>query len=107
MFKVPICWFIIGKENCFYTIAFIYATTNLFKLKDIFFAPFITPFGFLKMFLCIYILIHQAINVPGFIYGAQNEAYKGERGRKAPKAVYLQRVARVEAMRAAQNETFT
>ena len=33
------------------------------------------------------------------LYGAQNEAYKGERGRKTPKAVYLQRVARVEAMR--------
>lgn len=41
------------------------------------------------------------------IYGAQNEAYKGERGRKTPKAVYLQRVARVEAMRSAQNEMFT
>lgn len=41
------------------------------------------------------------------IYGAQNEAYKGERGLKTPKAVYLQRVARVEAMRAPQNETFT
>lgn len=41
------------------------------------------------------------------IYGAQNEAYKGERGRKTPKAVYLQRVARVEAVRSAQNETFT
>ena len=40
-------------------------------------------------------------------YGAQNEAYKGERGRKTPKDVYLQRVARVEAMRSAQNETFT
>ena len=40
-------------------------------------------------------------------YGAQNEAYKGERGRKTPKAVYLQRVARVEAMRSAQNEMFT
>ncbi len=41
------------------------------------------------------------------VYGAQNEAYKGEMGRKAPKAVYLQRVARVEAVRSAQNETFT
>ncbi|QFQ13641.1 hypothetical protein C7Y71_011840 [Pseudoprevotella muciniphila] len=40
-------------------------------------------------------------------YGAQNEAYKGERGRKIPKAVYLQRVARVEAVRSTQNETFT
>ena len=42
-----------------------------------------------------------------YFYGAQNEAYKGERGRKTPKAVYLQRVARVEAMRSAQNEMFT
>lgn len=41
------------------------------------------------------------------MYGAQNEAYNVERGRKTPKAVYLQRVARVEAMRSAQNETFT
>ena len=41
------------------------------------------------------------------LYGAQNEAYNVERGRKIPKAVYLQRVARVEAMRSAQNETFT
>lgn len=41
------------------------------------------------------------------IYGAQNEAYKGERGRKTPKVVYLQRVARVEGVRAAQNEMFT
>lgn len=40
-------------------------------------------------------------------YGAQNEAYKGERGRKTPKVVYLQRVARVEGVRAAQNEMFT
>ncbi|MBR3093931.1 MAG: hypothetical protein IKG99_13045 [Bacteroidaceae bacterium] len=40
-------------------------------------------------------------------YGAQNEAYKGERERKTPKAVYLQGVARVEAIRATQNETFT
>lgn len=40
-------------------------------------------------------------------YGAQNEAYNVERGRKTPKAVYLQRVARVEAMRLEQNETFT
>lgn len=40
-------------------------------------------------------------------YGAQNEAYNVERGRKTPKAVYLQRVARVEAIRSAQNETFT
>lgn len=40
-------------------------------------------------------------------YGAQNEAYNVERGRKTPKAVYLQRVARVEAMRSAQNEMFT
>lgn len=40
-------------------------------------------------------------------YGAQNEAYNVERGRKTPKAVYLQRVARVEAVRSAQNETFT
>ena len=43
----------------------------------------------------------------GRFYGAQNEAYNVERGRKTPKAVYLQRVARVEAMRSAQNETFT
>ena len=42
-----------------------------------------------------------------FKYGAQNEAYKGERGRKTLKAVYLQRVAMVEAVRSAQNETFT
>ena len=42
-----------------------------------------------------------------YLYGAQNEAYKGERGRKTPKAVYLQRVARVEAVRSAQNEMFT
>ena len=41
------------------------------------------------------------------VYGAQNEAYNVERGRKTPKAVYLQRVARVEAIRSAQNETFT
>ena len=41
------------------------------------------------------------------IYGAQNEAYNVERGRKTPTAVYLQRVARVEAMRSAQNEMFT
>ena len=47
------------------------------------------------------------VNVKPQIYGAQNEAYKGERGRKTPKAVYLQRVARVEGVRAAQNETFT
>ena len=40
-------------------------------------------------------------------YGAQNEAYNVERGRETPKAVYLQRVARVESMRSAQNETFT
>ena len=40
-------------------------------------------------------------------YRAQNEAYNVERGRKTPKAVYLQRVARVEAVRSAQNETFT
>ena len=40
-------------------------------------------------------------------YGAQNEAYKGERERKTPKAVYLQRVSRVEAVRSAQNEMFT
>ena len=44
---------------------------------------------------------------PQSFYGAQNEAYNVERGRKTPKAVYLQRVARVEAMRSAQNETFT
>lgn len=41
------------------------------------------------------------------IYGAQNEAYNVERGRKTPKVVYLQRVARVEAVRSAQNEMFT
>ena len=41
------------------------------------------------------------------IYRAQNETYNVERGRKTPKAVYLQRVARVEAMRSAQNEMFT
>lgn len=41
------------------------------------------------------------------LYGAQNEAYNVERGRKTPKAVYLQRVARVKAMEATQNETFT
>lgn len=41
------------------------------------------------------------------IYGAQNEAYNVERGRKTAEDVYLQRVARVEAMRSAQNETFT
>ena len=41
------------------------------------------------------------------MYGAQNEAYNVKRGRKTPKAVYLQRVARVEAMRSSQNETFT
>ena len=44
---------------------------------------------------------------PDLMYGAQNEAYNVERGRKTPKAVYLQRVARVEAMRSAQNEMFT
>lgn len=41
------------------------------------------------------------------IYGAQNEAYKGERGRKTAKGVYLQGVARCEAVRPAQNEMFT
>jgi hypothetical protein len=41
------------------------------------------------------------------MYGAQNEAYNVERGQKTPKAVYLQRVARVEALRSAQNEMFT
>ena len=40
-------------------------------------------------------------------YGAQNEAYRRGRGRKTAKAVYLQGVARVEAMRSAQNEMFT
>jgi hypothetical protein len=40
------------------------------------------------------------------IYGAQNEAYNVERGRKTPKAVYLQRVAREWNVRAAQNETY-
>ena len=39
-------------------------------------------------------------------YRAQNEAYKGEWERKTPKAVYLQRVARVEAMMSTQNEMF-
>ena len=33
-------------------------------------------------------------------YGAQNEAYNVERGRKTPKAVYLQRVMGVEAVMA-------
>lgn len=41
-----------------------------------------------------------------FVYGAQNEAYNVERGRNTPKAVYLQRVARVEAVRSAQNEMY-
>ena len=41
------------------------------------------------------------------MYGAQNEAYNVERGQKTPKAVYLQGVARGEAVRATQNETFT
>ena len=56
----------------------------------------------------------QVLRIPGYLcyglgnlYGAQNEAYNVERGRKTPKAVYLQRVAWVEAMRSAQNETFT
>ncbi len=40
------------------------------------------------------------------MYGAQNEAYKGERGRKTRKDVYLQGVARNEAVRAAQNEAY-
>ncbi len=41
-----------------------------------------------------------------YMYGAQNEAYKGERGRKTRKDVYLQGVARNEAVRAAQNEAY-
>lgn len=40
-------------------------------------------------------------------YGAQNEAYRRERGRKTAKTFYLQGVARVEAMMAPQNEMFT
>ncbi|MBO4590003.1 MAG: hypothetical protein J5698_03410 [Bacteroidaceae bacterium] len=40
-------------------------------------------------------------------YGAQNVAYRRERGRKTAKAFYLQGVAMVEAMGEPQNEMFT
>ena len=58
------------------------------------------------------VVLSEFISMPSWIdfwklYGAQNEAYNVERGRKTPKAVYLQRVARVEALRSAQNEMFT
>lgn len=51
--------------------------------------------------------ILMATSSSAMFYGAQNEAYNVERGRKTPKVVYLQRVARVEDMKSAQNEMFT
>ena len=62
-----------------------------------------SPASFLSIQNCPFVSVMQ----PATMYGAQNEAYKGEREQKTPKAVYLQRVARVEAMRSAQNEMFT